>query len=333
MKELSDDIIKKFLTDKCTEEELLEISTWIKASDENARRLFSMEEVYLLGKYNQKMTPEKIEQAERRLYERLEQKKIKVNRRLHMQRWMKYTAGIAAIVLFVIGINYWNQQHYSANDMMAVTTSEGGIKEINLPDGTKVWLNNNSTLRYPGSFSEKERTVFLSGEAYFMVTKNQHKPFVVQSDAMQVRVLGTTFNFKCDNESRTSEVSLIEGEVEVKGNKDEGLIILSPGQRAELDRHSKRLIVRQVDTKLDAVWHDDLIPFEKANIFTIAKVLERFYNIKIILSPDIHTDRTYSGMLKRKENIESVLQSLQNSIPIKYKIVGNNLFIYPENNK
>ena len=78
------------------------------------------------------------------------------------------------------------------------------------------------------------------------------------------------------------------------------------------------------------VWHDNLIPFQKADIFTITKALERFYDVKIILSPDIQTGKTYSGVLKRKSNIESVLKSLQNSIPIDYKIVGNNIFISPK---
>ena len=101
----------------------------------------------------------------------------------------------------------------------------------------------------------------------------------------------------------------------------------APGQRAELNRNSGRLTVKQVDAKLDAVWRDNLIPFNKANIFTITKALERFYDVKIILSPDIRSDKTYSGVLKKKSTIESVLKSLQNSIPIEYKIVGNNIFI------
>lgn len=187
-----------------------------------------------------------------------------------------------------------------------------------------------ATLKYPREFSEKARNVYLDGEAYFEVTKNRHKPFTVQSDAMRVRVLGTTFNFKCDKNYQIAEVTLIEGEIEVKGNKEEGQIILAPGQRAELNKNNGRLTVKQVDAKMDAVWHDNLIPFQKADIFTISKALERFYDIKIILSPDMRADKTYSGVLKKKSTIESVLKSLQNSISIDYKIVGNNIFISPK---
>ena len=214
--------------------------------------------------------------------------------------------------------------------MIVAVASEGIVKEVVLPDGSKVWLNNAATLKYPREFSEKERNVYLEGEAYFEVTKNRHKPFTVQSDAIRVRVLGTTFNLKSDKRCRIAEATLIEGEIEVKGNKEEGQIILTPGQRAELNKNNGRLTVKQVDAKLDAVWHDNLIPFQKADIFTITKALERFYDVKIILSPDIQTGKTYSGVLKRKSNIESVLKSLQNSIPIDYKIVGNNIFISPK---
>ena len=124
---------------------------------------------------------------------------------------------------------------------------------------------------------------------------------------------------------------MIEGEIEVRGNHDEGMIILSPGQKAELNKTTRRLVVKQVDAKLDAVWHNDLIPFEQADIFVITRTLERFYDVKIILSPDIKSDKTYSGVLKKKDNIESVLQSLDNSIPINYKIVGDNIFISSRN--
>ena len=211
-----------------------------------------------------------------------------------------------------------------------LVVSRGGEYILTLSDGTKVWLNSETELKYPVRFTGNTREVSVKGEAYFEVTKNRHKPFTVQSDAMRVRVLGTTFNFKSDKNCRVAEATLIEGEIEVKGNKEEGQIILAPGQRAELNKKSGRLTVKQVDAKLDAVWHDNLIPFQKADIFTITKALERFYDVKIILSPDIRADKTYSGVLRRKSTIDSVLTSLQNSIPIDYKIVGSNIFISPK---
>ena len=331
MNNLSEEIINKYLTGQCSEEELVEVNTWMKESEENARQLFRMEEIYHLGKFDQYANEQRILRAERRLNKKLDEEKRKQRKTaLNMQHWMKYAAMIAVILVIGGGVGYWLYQNGNDQQMMVAVANEGIVKEIILPDGTKVWLNNSATLKYPREFSEKERNVYLDGEAYFEVTKNRHKPFTVQSDAMRVRVLGTTFNFKCDRHCRIAEATLSEGEIEVKGNKEEGQIILAPGQRAELNKNNGRLTVKQVNAKLDAVWHDNLIPFQKADIFTISKALERFYDVKIILSPDMKADKTYSGVLKKKSTIESVLKSLQNSIPIDYKIVGNNIFISPK---
>lgn len=330
MSNLSEDIINKYLTGQCSEEELVEVNAWMKESEENARQLFRMEEIYHLGKFNQYADRKQMARAEKQLYKKLDEEKRKQNKILRMHRWMKYAAMIAVILVIGGGSGYWLYQNGNNQHMMVAVANEGIVKEIILPDGTKVWLNNSATLKYPREFSEKARNVYLDGEAYFEVTKNRHKPFTVQSDAMRVRVLGTTFNFKCDKNYQIAEVTLIEGEIEVKGNKEEGQIILAPGQRAELNKNNGRLTVKQVNAKMDAVWHDNLIPFQKADIFTISKALERFYDIKIILSPDMRADKTYSGVLKKKSTIESVLKSLQNSISIDYKIVGNNIFISPK---
>lgn len=330
MSNLSEDIINKYLTGQCSEEELVEVNAWMKESEENARQLFRMEEIYHLGKFNQYADRKQMARAEKQLYKKLDEEKRKQNKILRMHRWMKYAAMIAVILVIGGGSGYWLYQNGNNQHMMVAVANEGIVKEIILPDGTKVWLNNSATLKYPREFSEKARNVYLDGEAYFEVTKNRHKPFTVQSDAMRVRVLGTTFNFKCDKNYRIAEATLIEGEIEVKGNKEEGQIILAPGQRAELNKNNGRLTVKQVDAKMDAVWHDNLIPFQKADIFTISKALERFYDIKIILSPNMRADKTYSGVLKKKSTIESVLKSLQNSISIDYKIVGNNIFISPK---
>ena len=322
--------MNKYLTGQCSEEEIIEVNAWMKESEENARQLFRMEEIYHLGKFDRYADEQRIAHAEKLLYKKLDEAKGKQAKLLRMHRWMRYAAVIAVILLMGGGAGYWFYHNGADQQLMVAVANEGIVKEVVLPDGTRVWLNNLATLKYPREFSEKERNVYLEGEAYFEVTKNRHKPFTVQSDAMRVRVLGTTFNFKSDKSCRVAEATLIEGEIEVKGNKEEGQIILAPGQRAELNKKSGRLTVKQVDAKLDAVWHDNLIPFQKADIFTITKALERFYDVKIILSPDIRADKTYSGVLRRKSTIDSVPTSLQNSIPIDYKIVGSNIFISPK---
>lgn len=327
MKDLSDNTLKNFLTGECSEKELAEINTFIHESEENARQLFRMEELYRLGKNDAFVTQERIGRAEKKLFERIEREDARRSGRSAINRWRRCVAMIAIVILAGGGLGYWIQSTDSYRDMIVESATESAVKEITLPDGTKVWLNNGAVIKYAGRWAGKERNVYIDGEAYFEVVSDPQKPFVVQSDAMRVKVLGTTFNFKNDKTCRVAETTLIEGEIEIKGNNNEGMIVLTPGQRAELDKNTGRLTVKQVNARLDAVWRNDLIPFEQADLFTITQTLERFYHVKIILSPSVRADITYSGVLKKKNTIESVLNSLENAIPINYKIVGNNIFI------
>lgn len=155
-----------------------------------------------------------------------EAKQFKVRR---MHTWMKYAAMFIGIFL-VSGLSYHIYQSQSEEQLVAVVARDE-VKELMLPDGTKVWLNKHTTLKYPREFSEKERNVYMEGEGYFEVKRNVEKPFIVRSEAMQVRVLGTVFNLKSDKMNRSAVATLIKGEIEVKGNHNEGMIVLAPGQK------------------------------------------------------------------------------------------------------
>ena len=323
---ITDEDIRLYLCDALSPDRRAEIRRWFgteegqrylsEVIDEDVARILSGEELH---------SSESIEIQP--LHIEIPTEKSKKRFQPTIGWWLRSIAiWIPAILLLATGgYMYYNQTQ--SPRLAEIYVPKGDIQTIIFQDGTKVILNADSRLKYTPGFKLFSREVELEGEAYFEVTKNRHKPFTVQSDAIRVRVLGTTFNLKSDKRCRIAEATLIEGEIEVKGNKEEGQIILTPGQRAELNKNNGRLTVKQVDAKLDAVWHDNLIPFQKADIFTITKALERFYDVKIILSPDIRSDKTYSGVLKKKSTIESVLKSLQNSIPIEYKIVGNNIFI------
>ena len=283
MSKLNEDIIIRYLENRCSEEDFVLINEWMKESDENAGELFRMEEIYQLGKFPFE-EENLVAKAERRLGRRLEQENQKRQEVFKLKSVLRYAAAIVGVIVLA-----------------------------------------------PRAFEGKERHVYLDGEAYFEVARNHEKPFTVKSQAMDVRVLGTSFNIKCRPDNSFAETTLVEGEVEVKDKSDKGRITLLPGQKAVLNRVTGRMQVKQVDPKMEIVWHNDLIPFEKSSIFQIAAALERFYGVKIILSPDVDSTNTYSGVLKKKDNIESVLNSLRNSIPFNYKKVDdNNIFISSE---
>ena len=327
MSKLNEDIIIRYLENRCSEEDFVLINEWMKESDENAGELFRMEEIYQLGKFPFE-EENLVVRAERRLGRRLKRENQKKQEVFKLRSVLRYAAAIVGVMVLAAGLAYWFR---NKAELVVASAAHGQVREMLLPDGTKVWLNQSSVLKYPRAFEGKERHVYLDGEAYFEVARNHEKPFMVKSPAMDVRVLGTSFNIKCRPDNSFAETTLIEGEVEVKDKSDKGRITLLPGQKAVLNRVTGRMQVKQVDPKMEIVWHNDLIPFEKSSIFQIAAALERFYGVKIILSPDVDSTNTYSGVLKKKDNIESVLNSLRNSIPFNYKKVDdNNIFISSE---
>lgn len=325
MNKLDEELMAKFLMGECSEDELCKVNAWLDESDENTRELFRIEEIYNLGKAGEFADEKKIAKAEKLLFKRLKEEETKQHKVRKIYTWMRYAAMFVGIFL-ISGLGYHIYRNQIPEEVLVAVTARDEVKELMLPDGTKVWLNKHTTLKYPREFSEKGRNVYMEGEAYFEVKRNPEQPFIVRSEAMQVRVLGTVFNFKSDKTNRSAVATLIKGEIEVKGNHDEGMIVLSPGQKAELNAVSRRLVVKQVDTGIEN-WHNNQFVFEKADIFTIARTLENSYGVRIILAPDMDAARTYTGVLAKKQNVEEVLNLIKNVIPIKYKIVGNSVFL------
>lgn len=202
--------------------------------------------------------------AERRLGRRLKRENQKKQEVFKLRSVLRYAAAIVGVMVLAAGLAYWFRN--KAEELVVASAAHGQVREMLLPDGTKVWLNQSSVLKYPRAFEGKERHVYLDGEAYFEVARNHEKPFMVKSPAMDVRVLGTSFNIKCRPDNSFAETTLIEGEVEVKDKSDKGRITLLPGQKAVLNRVTGRMQVKQVDPKMEIVWHNDLIPFEKSSI-------------------------------------------------------------------
>lgn len=325
MKKLNDEILARFLMGECTEDELREVNSWLGESTENTRELFRLEEIYHLGKIDDTSDENDVEKAEKRLFKRLEQEKSKQHKVRRIYGWMRYVAMFIGI--FILGgVGYMLFQNQDRSEPLLTVTTQDAIKEMKLPDGTTVWLNKNTTLKYPREFLASGRKVYLEGEGYFDVKRNPERPFIVQSEAMQVKVLGTVFNFRSDKVKMSAVATLLKGEIEVKGNHEEGMIVLAPGQKAELNGVTRRLVVKQVDTGFEN-WHDNQFIFDKADIYTIARTLENSYGVKIILAPDIDVKKTYSGTIKKKKNVEEVLNLIKNAVPVEYKVVGGSVFL------
>lgn len=218
------------------------------------------------------------------------------------------------------------QQSSRKGKMQKLSTPRGMDFKVILPDGSEVWLNAESSLEFPAAFTEKERRVNLTGEAYFKVAHNEQCPFIVSSEQMQVRVLGTEFNFKSYS-SETSHVSLINGSVEVfTPNATHPNTTLKPGQDAWIDS-SGRIQVREVDTYSVCQWINGFFYFDNHPLVDILRELGRWYNLGVIFRNPKQMDQRLHFSASRNENINQAIESLNRLRKVHIYLEGTNLIV------
>ena len=201
----------------------------------------------------------------------------------------------------------------------------GGLYELELSDGTRVWLNSVSQLRYPVQFTGKERKVYLSGEAYFDVKTDSLRPFVVESGGMNVRVYGTEFNVTAyrDEKLRTT---LVQGKVGIKVDGEKELL-LRPGQMAEYDAQTKHLEVQEVNTYLYTAWIEGTFAFKDETIEEIMGRLSRWYDLNVFYANEEVKKQLYDGIIPQVKDFEDVLRMIEGTATIHFEIKGNTVIV------
>ena len=206
-----------------------------------------------------------------------------------------------------------------------ISTPRGGQYQLMLADGTKVWLNASSSLRYPVAFSGKERSVELTGEGYFEVEKNEMMPFKVKVNTMEVDVLGTHFNVNAYSDESAIKTTLLEGAVKIKNSHASNT--LSPGQQAQLTKDGQINIVNKVDMDEVVAWKDGYFQFNQADLKNIMRQISRWYDVDIRYEGEM-PDRKFGGDISRTANISEVLNILKVS-QVHFRIEGKTLILTP----
>ncbi|SDD81257.1 FecR family protein [Pedobacter soli] len=190
-----------------------------------------------------------------------------------------------------------------------ITTPRGGQYEVTLPDGTKVWLNAASSLKYPSSFAKNERKVELQGEAYFEVAKDKNRPFRVATNQQTVEVLGTHFNINAYSDEAQVKTTLLEGAVNVSSGTNS--LKLKPGQQALLNLADAKLHMNpDVDVDKEMAWKNDLFAFDNDDLKTIMRQISRWYDLDVVYQGKI-TNEKYVGEIPRNSNLSEVFKILE----------------------
>ncbi len=204
-----------------------------------------------------------------------------------------------------------------------VNTPKGGLFQITLVDGTKVWLNSASSLRYPTSFTGETRVVELTGEGYFEVAHNAKQPFHVKVNDMEVAVLGTHFNINSYDDEPSVKTTLLEGKVMVK--KAEGFVYLNPGQQAVVIPEQPIRIAPGVDVEEVVAWKNGKFLFNGADVEAIMRQVARWYDVDIKYEAKINDP--ISGGLARSENVQQLLSILEATGKVKFRVNGKQITV------
>jgi transmembrane sensor len=290
----------------------------------------------------------------------------KINKRITQQNtkvrnlWFASSIAASIVISFFIGGYSWNYLPVGNNLSNKVVYNEvivpeGAKTQLTLSDGTKVWLNGGSKLRYPANFITKIREVQLEGEAFFDVSENKSKPFIVRTTDVQIKVLGTAFNVKSYAGDKTIETTLIRGLVEIREIKSHSLsepLLIKPNQQATFIKEYRNLKIKdknprqtlkdlpeklpsikinQVNTLPIISWKEKTLVFDNSTLEEIAVNLERWYGIKIhILNNDLKKFK-YKGRFNHNETIYQVLEVIKVTTPIKYEIKNYEININLQN--
>ena len=208
-----------------------------------------------------------------------------------------------------------------------ISTPRGGQYQLVLGDGSKVWLNAASSLRFPSAFIGKERTVELTGEGYFEIAHNPEMPFIVKVKEMNVAVLGTHFNINSYDDESFVKTTLLEGRIKVQ--EKEKQLYLNPGQQAVLTPNGGGLkVVYNVDVEEVVAWKNGQFMFTSADIAAVMRQVSRWYNVEVVFKGNLN--ETVSGELPRSENVSQLLKLLELTGKLNFEIDGQKIIVKPK---
>lgn len=288
---MNKDLLYKFFEGKTSLEEEKKIREWMEKSESNFNVFMRFRKEYDI-------------QILRGLNSNTGKKKIIAH--------LLWTSGVAAVIIALIigGVYLFNledkTEHYNT-----IIVPAGQRINLILSDNTNLWLNANSEFKYPTDFSNENRTVYLDGEAYFEVSKDENKPFIVKTSKGDVRVTGTSFNVEAYSRFDSFKTSLFKGGVDIY-KEEEKLVSLKPNQIGLLENN--KLLITDISDKDQYLWREGLIAFNNKKLEEILHDLEKYFDVVILINSSNLPQHTYTGKFRQSDGVDHALRVLQRSI-------------------
>ena len=369
-KNISDSLteaIEGYYTNKLTQSQAEELLEWLGENEENRQYLFELGKVWYAS--SQLSTKEKdADKAWTELLGKIKRADIRPmpKQEIRIPIYILYRVAAAVLLIGLLGIGsvfvFRNPKAKTEAAYFEALAPKGSRSVITLADGSTVWLNSGTKLRYQRNFGQESRELYLEGEAYFVVAENKQIPFRVKTPDICVTATGTAFNVKAYIDENVVETTLEKGEVRIetlnnsKNKPESTTVILKPNQKAIFVKDSKNLSINQpqqkiqiarndsevkknimtlridslVDTKLTTSWKDSRWIFRSEKLLNLKPILERRYDISIMFRDSVLMSYKFTGTLK-EESLEQVLKAICLASPIRYEINHNQVLFFEDN--
>ena len=355
-----ENLILRYLSGGVSDREAHQLEVWLQEKEKN-RQLFSLhKKIWLSSSILARYDADKIKKDRKKVDLKIHNYELQrsLDRATRRIKTFAYAAS-ATLLLGVISVLYL--LHHATSAQQHLTSLGGEIEVpygskslITLPDGSKVWVNAGSKITYPADFGLTSRNVYLTGEAYFDVAKMEEIPFFVNTDVMKIKVYGTAFNVKAYKDDDLVETTLDHGAISIfHNNTPDREISVEPKQKITIRRNTQKnpissststsaittlsaktenLDIQELkNTEVITAWKDNRLVFEQEPLWSLAKQLERRYNVQIRFSDEKIKEIRHTAVIKEMP-IDQILEAISMTSPISYQIKGTEV-ILSENNQ
>ncbi len=325
---MTDNLLFKYISDQADEDEKQAVREWAAIDEKRQLELSRMKNSWILAGLENEIDPVKKELAIRQIMDKIKVLKKKDSSGTLWIKWFKYAAAIMLIIgLSGISGYFISTSKFSNSGFTEIIVPNGERSKVVLPDGSTVQLNSGTQLKFKSVFLSGKRKVFLDGEAFFEVTHDKSRPFVVETNnKLKVEVLGTAFNVCSYDDDKIITTYLETGKVKISidGGKD---IFLRPSEMLSFEKQSGKTKKRTIDDHHFSDWTRGILNIKGETIEKLAKKLERRFDIQILFGDDEVRNHIYSGSIK-DEDLETVLEAIKFASSLKYTHNGKIITIY-----
>ncbi len=243
--------------------------------------------------------------------------------------FLKYAVAVCAGILISFSIKGFIQEDepYLVTTHYKLHTDKGEKSYLELPDGTKIWLNSYTTIEYAPSYGIDDRTIYLNGEAYFEVAKNKELPFIVKAHGVDIKALGTSFNVSAYSEDAEFVTTLFSGQVAIQSALTKQEVILDPNQIAVYYQDQNRIEKKVCKEHLSAQWRNGTLAFEMMYLQDITKILERNYNVVFCYENQHIKKLRFSGSFQSNETIQEIMKVIMTNTLVDYQLNKDTILI------